>query len=320
MPRKLLALLLSSRNEVVSSDRLIDALWDDAPPPSAPATLQSYVSRLRRFTELDDRTGIANRAPGYVLEVPAELVDAGRFERDLARGQALLDTNPYEAVARLDAALGEWRGAAFAEFADEEWARAEAIRLDELRLVATEAAVDGALRVGRHREVVGQLEALVVANPLRERLHAQLMLALYRSGRQAEALRAAGELRRVLRDELGLDPSSTLTGLEQAILEERVDLHWQPPDIEGAGSVPSREPGRRGALPAETTALVGRDADVDLAARLLDSGRILTLFGPGGVGKTRLAQRLASTLEDQFADGVRLVELAPVRDQHAVTA
>jgi predicted ATPase/DNA-binding SARP family transcriptional activator len=321
MPRKLLAVLLANRNEVVSADRLIDALWGDEPPPSAAATLQSYVSRMRRFTELDDRTAIANRAPGYVLEVPEELVDAGRFQHDLARGQALLDTNPYEAVARLDAALGEWRGAAFAEFADEEWARAEAIRLDELRLVATEAAIDGALRVGRHREVVGQLEALVVANPLRERLHAQLMVALYRSGRQAEALRAASELRRVLRDDLGLDPSAELTELEQAILEEREDLRWSPPNAEGAADgVLSRDPRRRGALPTETTVLVGRDADVDLAARLLDSGRILTLFGPGGVGKTRLAQRLAATVDDQFADGVRLVELAPVRDQRAVTA
>jgi len=319
MPRKLLAVLLAHRNHVVSTDRLIDVLWSD-PPESAPGTLQSYISRLRRFTELGgDRTGLVNRAPGYVLAVPEDLVDAGRFERALADGQSLLDTDPYAALDRLDDARREWRGAAFAEFAEVEAIRPEAIRLEELRLVAAEARVDAELRVGRHQEVVGELEALLVDHPLRERFTRQLMLALYRSGRQAEALRVAQQLRAALRDDLGLEPSLELRELETAVLAEHEDLAWSPPP--GArGDRTSADHTRRHALPAETTTLVGREGDLDLACRLLESGRVLTLFGAGGVGKTRLAHRVAATVGGRFADGIRLVELAPVREQHAVSA
>src|SRR4051812_33043673 len=168
-PRRLLAVLLAHRNSVVSAERLIDALWTD-PPDAAGATLQSYISRLRRFVELgDERTSLRNRAPGYVLEVPETLVDAGRFEARLAAGEPLVDADPYAALDALDAALSEWRGPAFAEFADAEWIRPEAIRLDELRVVAIETRIDAELRVGRHEQVVGELEALLVDHPLRER-------------------------------------------------------------------------------------------------------------------------------------------------------
>jgi predicted ATPase/DNA-binding SARP family transcriptional activator len=316
MPRRLLAVLLAYRNTVVSTDRLCDVLWSE-PPESAAATLQSYVSRLRRFVDLDDSALLVHRAPGYVLEVADSAVDAGRFEAGLAAGHELLAHDPVAGLARLDDALAEWRGDAFAEFAETEWIRPEAVRLEELRVVAAEARIDAQLRVGRHHEVVGEVDALRVDHPLRERLTRQAMLALYRSSRQAEALRVAQQFRATLREELGLEPSTELRDLEVAVLEEHDDLAWVPPDlpVTAERATPSRH-----ALPVETTALVGRERDLELAGRLLDTGRILTLFGPGGVGKTRLAHRLAGSIADQFADGVRLVELAPVRDERAVAA
>jgi predicted ATPase/DNA-binding SARP family transcriptional activator len=320
-PRRLLAVLLAHRNSVVSAERLIDALWRD-PPDAAGATLQSYISRLRRFVELgDERTSLRNRAPGYVLEVPEALIDAGRFEHSLAEGSALLEADPYDALDAFDAALAEWRGPAFAEFADSEWIRPEAIRLDELQVVACEARIEAELKIGRHEQVVGELEALLVDHPLRERFGGQLMLALHRSGRQAEALQAAQELRRRLREEFGLEPSAAIRDLETAILEERPDLDWVAPAASAArnaASVSGREARRN--VPAESTPLVGRERDLELATRLFESSRILTLFGPGGVGKTRLAQRLATNLMPNFDDGVQLVELAPVRDPSAVAA
>ena len=320
-PRRLLGILVAHRNAVVSADRLVAALWTD-PPAAASATLQSYVSRLRRFVELGgERTSLANRAPGYILEVPDDLLDAARFEHRLADGQALLDADPYAALDHIEAALAEWRGAAFAEFAEAEWIQPEAIRLDELRVVATEARIDAELRIGHHEHVVGELEALLVDHPLRERFAAQLLLALYRSGRQAEALRAGNEFGTRLREEFGLAPSVALRDLESAILEERAELAFTPPPI-GARrdeSVGARSDSRR-SVPAETTPLVGRERDLELAARLFESARILTLFGPGGVGKTRLVHRLATSVEADFPDGIRLVELAPLRDQSAVAA
>ncbi len=295
-PRRLLSMLVAHRNEVVSADRLIAALWID-PPDGASATLQSYISRLRRFVELGgERTSLQNRAPGYVLEVPEDLVDAGRFERGLADGQALLDSDPHAALGHIEAALAEWRGAAFAEFAEAEWIQPEAIRLDELHVVATETRIEAELRVGHHERVVGPLEALLVDHPLRERFAAQLMLALYRSGRQVEALRAAHDFGARLRDEFGIEPSAALRDLESAILEERDDLAWVPPAIaartDDASDVPAANSRRH--VPVETTPLVGRERDLELAARLFESARILTLFGPGGVGKTRLVHRLAT--------------------------
>lgn len=315
MPRRLLAVLLAYRNTVVSADRLCDVLWDVA-PDSAAATLQSYVSRLRRFVELDPGAALVNRAPGYVLEVADTAVDAGRFDAGLTEARALLPRDPVAALDRLDAALGEWRGDAFAEFAETEWIRPEAVRLEELRLVAVETRIDAQLRVGRHHEVVSELDALRLDHPLREQFARQAMLALHRSGRQAEALRVAQQFRATLRDDLGLEPSGELRELEAAILEERDELAWVPPALPASRErAAGRDP-----LPIETTALVGRERDLELAVRLLETGRILTLFGPGGVGKTRLAHRLATTIADQFTDGVRLVELAPVRDEGAVPA
>ena len=319
-PRRLLAMLLAHRNAVVGVDRLIDALWEE-PADSAQATLQSYVSKLRRFVELTgEGVQLVSRAPGYVLELPDAFVDAGRFERGLADGRSLLLLDAERALGCLEAALGEWRGEAFAEFADADWIRPEAIRLDELRVTAEEARADAELRLGRHDVVIGRLEALVDVHPLRERLWSQLMLALYRSGRQPEALRRSQDFRSGMRDELGLEPSAAMRDLETAILEERADLAWVPPAVVPRADDTRARRGPARTVPEPPTPLIGREDDLELAARLFESGRLLTLFGPGGVGKTRLAYRLAGDLGDRFADGVRLIELAPLRDPVAVTA
>ena len=206
--RALLAMLALHPGQVLSADRLAEGLWGEATPPSAANTLQGYVSQLRRA--LGPET-VVTRSPGYLLAVPAEATDAGRFERLVAQGRtALADARPEEAAALLEQALELWRGPVLAEFAYESFVQAEAARLEELRLVATEELADAKLTLGGHVELVSQLRTLVDEHPLRERLWGQLMLALYRSGRQAEALRAFAELRRRLREELGIDPSPVL--------------------------------------------------------------------------------------------------------------
>ena len=216
----------------------------------------------------------------------------------------------------------EWRGAAFAEFADAEWIQPEAIRLDELRVVATEARIDAELRIGQHEQVVGELEALLVDHPLRERFAAQLMLALYRSGRQAEALRAAHDFGDRLRDEFGLEPSAALRDLESRDPRgaRRAHVGAAGGRAIAASTRRRRGPDSRRSVPAETHAARRPRARPRARGAAVRVGRILTLFGPGGVGKTRLVHRLATTVEAEFPDGIRLVELAPVRDQSAVAA
>jgi DNA-binding SARP family transcriptional activator len=231
--RALLAVLLVHANSVVSVDRLADVLWGDAPPSDAAAALQTCVSRLRAALEGAARgqgSGLATRAPGYVLCVDPDQVDASRFERLVHQGLRLTDEHELAtAAATLDEALRLWRGRAFVEFADDEFARTEALRLEELRRVAIDGRVEANLMLGYHQELVGQLEGTVAADPLRERPRAQLMLALYRCGREAEALRAYQEYRRHLADELGIEPSRELASLEEAILLRKPELDWRPP-------------------------------------------------------------------------------------------
>jgi DNA-binding SARP family transcriptional activator len=200
--RALLAILLTRANEVVSTDRLIDDLWGDAPPKTAANTIQFYVSQLRKALGADR---IATRAPGYAIRVEPGELDLERFERLAEAGE-------------LREALALWRGAPLAEFAYEAFAQTEIGRLEELRLAVLEQRIDGDLAHGRHTEVVGELEQLVAEHPLRERLRGQLMLALYRAGRQAEALEAYQGTRRALVDELGIEPSPALQELEKSIL------------------------------------------------------------------------------------------------------
>jgi YVTN family beta-propeller protein len=222
--RAVLAVLLLHRNEVVSTDRLIDEVWGDHPPATAAKVVQVYVSQLRKA--LRGRRGqdeadniLVTRAPGYVLRVEPGELDADRFEQFVDEGRrALVAGRPRLAAHTLLEGLALWRGPAFTDFALESFAQNEIARLEEARVSALEERIEADLALGRHAELIGELESLVAAYPLRERLRGQLMLALYRSGRQAEALGAYRDARRLLVEELGLEPSQELQGLEKAIL------------------------------------------------------------------------------------------------------
>jgi DNA-binding SARP family transcriptional activator len=252
--RSLLALLLIHRGEVVSTDRIVDALWGETPPGTAAKAVQGYVSHLRRMLEPAHPQGGADgllltHAPGYVLRTDVA-VDATRFEQLAAEGRrALEDGSAAEAAALLEDALGLWRGPALADFTFDDFAQTEIHRLEELRLEATEDKIQAQLDLGRHGDLVGQLETLVAAHPLRERLRGQLMLALYRSGRQADALQVYRDGRRLLAGELGLEPGPELQRLEHAILEHDPELETPAlaplPAREGEPEPPPSAPSER---------------------------------------------------------------------------
>jgi DNA-binding SARP family transcriptional activator/class 3 adenylate cyclase len=226
--RSVLALLLMRCGEVVSADRLADELWEGQPPESALSTLRAHVSRLRKaLASLGLADVLVTRPTGYVLEVDADAVDARRFERLTREARAARPADPSTAARLLRDALGLWRGPALVDVAVMPAAAAEIARLEECRMSAVEECIDAELACARHREVLTELEAQTRNHPLRERLWAQLMVALYRSGRQAEALRTYQELRAHLADELGLEPSPELAALEQAIVARSpaVDLY-----------------------------------------------------------------------------------------------
>jgi DNA-binding response OmpR family regulator len=218
--RQLLGLLLVHRGEVVGVDRLVEELWEGNPPDSASAALRVHVSRLRKLLAAANcEELLATRPSGYRIDLAGELLDVERFELLAARGHARLAAGAAEEAAELlRDALALWKGDALADLPLHPAVTAEASRLAELRLVATEDSIDAELACGRHRQILGDLEALVAAHPLRERLWAQRMTALYRSGRQADALASYQVLRRQLADELGLEPSHRLAELHHAIL------------------------------------------------------------------------------------------------------
>ena len=249
--RALLVALLLRRGEVVSMDALIDALWGERAPTTASKAVQGYVSQLRRLLGGEAAAVLVTRSPGYVLHVEEEQLDAARFARLAADGQrGLEDGDAAGALVSLDAALALWRGPALAEFAFDDFAQREIQRLTERRLEVTEDRVDALLQLGRHSGLVSELESLVAANPLRERPRGQLMLALYRSGRPADALEVYKEGARLSR-ELGLDPAAELKALERAILD-------QDPAI----AAPARRPVRTEVarpLPAGTVTLLSSD-------------------------------------------------------------
>ncbi|MEY2477778.1 MAG: hypothetical protein QOG87_3093 [Actinomycetota bacterium] len=293
--RALLALLAVNAGTVVSDGRVLDELWGDALPDNPANALQKRVSELRKLLGADR---VIRRGEGYVLEIPRHAVDSLDFEDRVAVART---------AEQLSAALALWRGPALAELADLPFARAEAARLEELRWAALEDRVEADLELGRHHELSGELPTLVKEQPLRERLRCQLMLALYRSGRQAEALRTYSEGREVLAEELGLDPGPQLRAMEFAILEQDPSLAL--PDVATAGN-----------LPAPVTTFVGREAELRAVADRLEGHRLVTLTGPGGAGKTRLALEVARGLVATTADGVWLAELAPSSDPRTVAA
>jgi len=226
--RALLAMLLLHRNQVVGSDRLVEALWGETPPASAPTALHGHVSALRKLLGAER---IATHAPGYRLRVDPGELDLARFESLVAAARSV---GPEERSTRLREALALWRGDPLADLRDESFAQRELLRLAELRVAALEDRLDADLARGHHRELVGELEALVAAHPFRERLRGQLMLALYRCGRQADALHAFQDARRALVEELGIEPGPALQQLQRQILDQDPWLDPQPPAPAGA--------------------------------------------------------------------------------------
>jgi len=289
--RTLLILLALDPGRVVTVGGLVDGVWGEDPPAEAANALQALVSRLRR-------TGltIESRPTGYRLAVAADDVDACRFERLAAAGRATLAADPAATAATLREALALWRGPALADAATAAFAQASIARLTELRLAAIGDRVEAELQ--SDTDLVAELESLVAEHPLRERFAGLLMRALCRAGRTADALAVYARTRALLADELGADPSAELTALHTDVLRGGLDPR----------------PTRRTNLRSELTTFVGRDEELSRVASMVGVSRLVTLTGPGGSGKTRLATEIGRTLVDRQPDGVWFVELAPVGD------
>ncbi len=295
--RVLLALLIVNRGRVVDSERLIEELWSGAPPAGAATTLRSYVSRLRHA--LGEAAPIVGSSSGYQLDADADAIDSVRFEAMVRDGEdALRRDAPADAAATLARALSLWRGRTFGDLADEGLLHAEAERLEELREHALEERIEADLELGRAAELVDELTGLVREHPYRERLWRQLMLALYRSERQADALATYQKARTMLDEEMGLEPSEELQALERAILRHEVP---PPASFEA-----------RHNLPAPLTTFVGRGAELEELGAMVRNERLVTLTGVGGVGKTRLAIEVGRRAVHEFEDGVFLVDLSTV--------
>ncbi len=297
-PRAVLALLLVAAGRVVPAERLVEELWGGSAPSAAAGTLRAHVSRLRTLLRPD--AALIARGGGYALAAEPGQLDAVRFERLAGAGREALERGEAAAAAgRFREALGLWRGRALADVTDVEPLAREGARLEELRLLAVEGRVEADLALGLAAEVAGELEGLVAEHPVRERLWRLLVLALYRSGRQADALAAYQRARAMLAEELGIEPGEELRQLERAVLRQEVP------------AVPS--PARHN-LPARLTSFVGREPELAAVGELVGQARLVTLTGAGGAGKTRLAVEFAAGAVDRFDDGVWLAGLAGLAD------
>jgi predicted ATPase/DNA-binding SARP family transcriptional activator len=324
-PRAVLAVLLLRANEPVSADHLAVALWGEDAPAGAVRTVQVYVSRLRGA--LGESDLVTWTPAGYRLRVRPDELDLERFGRLVEEGRRALARAAAEEGGRLlREALALWRGPPLAEFASLPFAQAGIARLQEQRLAAVELRVEADLAAGRHAELAGELRQLTCEHPWRERLHAHLMLALYRSGRQADALEAYRHARAVLADELGIEPGADLQDLHEAVLAHDPALD-APPTTGGRRAdgrdAPSASSGAgHPRLPAPPNRTIGREHDLVAVGERLRaaSGRLVTLTGPGGVGKTRLALEAARAAEAHFVDGAFFVSLAEVHRPDDVAA
>jgi predicted ATPase/DNA-binding SARP family transcriptional activator len=314
--RALLILLALRTGRVVPASALIDELWPQRLPADAPNALQALVSRLRRA--VGDPAAVTSGPAGYQLRVERDDIDVFRFERLAARGRAALAASPGEAAGLLGQALALWRGEPLPDAAETETGRAAIARLTELRLAATEDRVDAELRLGgsgrrrRSPELVAELEGLLAASPTREPLAALLMRALAADGRRGAALQVYERVRGRLADELGADPSPRLAALHLELLRE------SPPEDSDGGPADVAPPGN---LPATLTSFLGREGDLGEVGTLLYRHRLVTLTGPGGAGKTRLAIEAARAVlsgapaaDVSLPGGAWLAELAPVAD------
>jgi predicted ATPase/DNA-binding SARP family transcriptional activator len=307
--RILLGLLLLHAGEVVSYDRLVEDLWDDDPPLTARHTLQGYAHRLRH-TLGPEGWRLITRPPGYQLKVSTGELDAQRFQ-DLATAgrRALVRDDPQAAADQLAVGLGLWRGPLLADLDEVAALAPERARLEALRLTALEDRVEADLALGGHGGLVAELEGLLADHPYRERLWGQLMLALYRSGRQADALQAFHRARQVLDEELGIEPSRWLRRRQEQILLQ--DAALEVPD-------PTPPPRPQQHLPAQRTSFVGRRRELAELQGLLQTRRLVCVTGPPGSGKTRLAVEAAASLLEAFPHGAWFVSLAEVADPELV--
>jgi predicted ATPase/DNA-binding SARP family transcriptional activator len=310
--RALLALLALQRGKPVSADRLIDHLWGDGEVANPANALQAQIGQLRR--SLGSAVIVTSEA-GYAVDIGPDDVDVVRFEQLVATGQRLVEEGE---VAQASTALGEAlalrRGEPLAEFAYAGFADVERAHLDELTLVAIEARAGADLALGRHGELVGELEGLCREHPLREPLWELLILALYRAGRQAEALGAYSDARDRLVEDLGIEPGRALRDLQARVLAQDPALILPGPARPRAATGPSAT----GNLRAQLSRLIGRDAELEQLREAGHAHRLVTLVGPGGAGKTRLAIEAAALLSEQHRDGAWLVELAGVAEPDGV--
>jgi predicted ATPase/DNA-binding SARP family transcriptional activator len=319
--RRLLLRLALDPGRVVTSAQLVDAVWDERPPAGAANALQALVSRLRRLLP-----GVVESSPtGYRLAVAAEAVDAVRFEALALAGRERLGRDPERARALLGEALALWRGPALADAADAAFAAPAVARLDGLRLQAIEDRVEADLAAGATDRLAAELEELVATHPLSERLGGQLLRALALQGRQADALGVYERLRARLAEELGIDPSPALQAVHVAVLRGQLAPTapatapaGRPPAAPDAGPPPAGSPpsGRAAStnLRAPITSFVGRGDDLTRIMAAFGGARLVTLTGPGGAGKTRLAAEAGARLLERMPDGVWMVELGSVVD------